>query len=215
MEENYQYITRPEWRHIKAGETVDTGYPSETITAPPLNGPYTLYQMADENNCHAGWYWEAEEETESDRDKIIKEYLPESSLRRNFKIKQKFKELLKISKERYTVFKHQGVIEDVMDELSEDDEYPVFYQIWDGNDLLGNFIENFVSVYDKDLFEDFYRIWSASIDKELVEAFFYRLSGMNLEAFLEHCEGKMCCKEQKERIEKIEDLYRRVKNERT
>lgn len=41
-------ITVPEWKHIKAGETVSTGYSGIYITAPKTEGYYTLYELANE-----------------------------------------------------------------------------------------------------------------------------------------------------------------------
>ena len=50
--------------HVPAGETVWNGYVGgEThCTAPDEPGVYTLYELADEYNCHAGWQWVKEEE---------------------------------------------------------------------------------------------------------------------------------------------------------
>ena len=47
---------------VKAGETVWNGFigGQTTCTAPKEPGTYTLYELADDNNCHAGWIWEKE-----------------------------------------------------------------------------------------------------------------------------------------------------------
>lgn len=55
-------ITLNCWKHIPAGETVWNGYPDSYMTAPEESGTYTLYQLVDDNNCHAGWKWEKERE---------------------------------------------------------------------------------------------------------------------------------------------------------
>lgn len=58
-------ITIDQWKHIPAGNTVWNGYAvNSTCTAPKEPGLYTLYEIADENNCHIGWEWEKEEEKE-------------------------------------------------------------------------------------------------------------------------------------------------------
>ena len=48
--------------NVKAGETVWNGYVGgcTKCTAPAEPGMYTLYELADENNCHVGWVWEKE-----------------------------------------------------------------------------------------------------------------------------------------------------------
>lgn len=51
-------ITLDCWKHIQAGKTVWNGYPNGHMTAPGEPGTYTLYQLVDDNNCHAGWEWE-------------------------------------------------------------------------------------------------------------------------------------------------------------
>ena len=56
-----QKITIKEWAHIPAGATVANGYSNGYCTAPSEPGLYTLYQLADDNNCHAGWEWVKEE----------------------------------------------------------------------------------------------------------------------------------------------------------
>lgn len=53
-------ITCDYWKHIKAGHSVATGYGNDEITAPEEDGFYTLYQLADDDNNHAGWKWEME-----------------------------------------------------------------------------------------------------------------------------------------------------------
>lgn len=47
---------------VAAGATVWNGYVGgqTTCTAPYEPGTYTLYELADEHNCHAGWQWEKE-----------------------------------------------------------------------------------------------------------------------------------------------------------
>lgn len=54
-------ITVPEFQHIPAGTTICNGYPNGYCTAPSEDGLYTLYEMADESNCHVGWEWEKED----------------------------------------------------------------------------------------------------------------------------------------------------------
>ena len=53
-------ITVPEWSHVPAGATVANGYSNGYCTAPAEPGYYTLYELADSNNCHEGWRWERE-----------------------------------------------------------------------------------------------------------------------------------------------------------
>lgn len=45
--------------HVEAGKKVWNGYVGGTqyCTAPSEEGLYSLYELADENNCHAGWKW--------------------------------------------------------------------------------------------------------------------------------------------------------------
>ena len=44
---------------IKAGETVETGYSGQTLTAPTEPGTYRLYQdVYSDTNTHAGWVFE-------------------------------------------------------------------------------------------------------------------------------------------------------------
>lgn len=52
----------PVQKNVPAGATVWNGYAggNTTCTAPADPGVYTLYELADENNCHAGWQWEKE-----------------------------------------------------------------------------------------------------------------------------------------------------------
>ena len=55
-----QRITVSEWKHLPAGGKIDNGN-CETMTVPGKPGEfYTLYQLADDHNCHAGWDWEKE-----------------------------------------------------------------------------------------------------------------------------------------------------------
>ena len=54
-------ITVPCWKNIPSGQTVENGYPNGYCTAPSEPGLYTLYELADESNCHAGWQWEKED----------------------------------------------------------------------------------------------------------------------------------------------------------
>lgn len=50
-------ITVEEWMEVPAGTVVETGYPGKRLTAPKEEGLWTLYEIADENNCHVGWEW--------------------------------------------------------------------------------------------------------------------------------------------------------------
>jgi hypothetical protein len=59
-EEGTRCTVSPDWRHIKAGEKVNTGF--DTITAPERvgNDPsyYTLYEEVYPNtNTHRCWVW--------------------------------------------------------------------------------------------------------------------------------------------------------------
>lgn len=56
----YRMVTCDEWRNVPAGTRVPDGYGSYR-TAPGVPGTYTLYELADENNCHAGWKWERDQ----------------------------------------------------------------------------------------------------------------------------------------------------------
>ena len=49
-------------RHVPEGSIVWNGYTNQTSTAPSEKGLYTLYEVADENNCHVGWKWQKEGE---------------------------------------------------------------------------------------------------------------------------------------------------------
>ena len=49
---NIIYINVPE------GKSVNTGYNSETITAPDENGLYTLTETLDEDGCHKSYEWQ-------------------------------------------------------------------------------------------------------------------------------------------------------------
>lgn len=53
-------LTVDEWKHIPAGTKVANGYSNGYCTAPSEPGLYTLYEIADESNCHVGWEWERE-----------------------------------------------------------------------------------------------------------------------------------------------------------
>ena len=55
-----KYITVECWRHIAAGETVNSGFSTPaTLTAPNEPGYYTLYEAVyPDSNTHAGWKWE-------------------------------------------------------------------------------------------------------------------------------------------------------------
>lgn len=53
-------ITLDIWRHIPAGDQVESGY-SYNLTSPAEPGFYTLYELADEHNTHTGWEWEKED----------------------------------------------------------------------------------------------------------------------------------------------------------
>lgn len=49
-------VTCDEWRGIPAGKSVWDGYNGEK-TAPEEPGTYTLYQLVNDDNTHAGWEW--------------------------------------------------------------------------------------------------------------------------------------------------------------
>lgn len=53
-------ITLPQWEHIPAGGTAWNGYPGGYCTAPKEAGRYTLYEIVNPDNTHAGWEWERE-----------------------------------------------------------------------------------------------------------------------------------------------------------
>ena len=52
-------ITVPQWQNIQAGESVPNGF-TGYLTAPSEPGSYTLYELVNDNNTHAGWEWEKE-----------------------------------------------------------------------------------------------------------------------------------------------------------
>lgn len=57
--EEIRRVTVPYWDGIKSGETVETGYSGQTLTAPTEPGTYRLYQEVYSNtNTHAGWVFE-------------------------------------------------------------------------------------------------------------------------------------------------------------
>lgn len=57
--EEIRRVTVPSWDGIKSGETVETGYSGQTLTAPTEPGTYRLYQEVYSNtNTHAGWLFE-------------------------------------------------------------------------------------------------------------------------------------------------------------
>lgn len=76
-------ITLDIWRHIPAGEQVESGY-SYKLCAPDEAGTYTLYQIVDDKNCHQGWEWELDPDTHVGEDKRL--------------ITQKLFDLLKITR---------------------------------------------------------------------------------------------------------------------
>ena len=43
---------------IPAGGRVANGCANSTCTAPNHGGPWTLVEVADDNNCHVYWAWE-------------------------------------------------------------------------------------------------------------------------------------------------------------
>ena len=53
-------ITVDEWHNIPDGTTIPNGYSAGYCTAPSEPGLYTLYEVADDMNRHAGWEWEKE-----------------------------------------------------------------------------------------------------------------------------------------------------------
>jgi len=63
-------ITLDIWRHIPAGEQVESGY-GYKLNAPDEAGTYTLYQIVDDKNCHQGWEWEQEQDSLADEDKKV------------------------------------------------------------------------------------------------------------------------------------------------
>lgn len=46
---------------VREGETISNGYSGGYLTAPEEPGEYTLYEIADDKNCHVGWKWEKEQ----------------------------------------------------------------------------------------------------------------------------------------------------------
>lgn len=57
--EEIRRVTVPSWDGIKAGETVETGYSGQTLTAPTEPGTYRLYQeVYADTNTHAGYVFE-------------------------------------------------------------------------------------------------------------------------------------------------------------
>lgn len=55
-------VTVDYWKHVNAGEAVHDGY-GHLKTAPSAPGCYTLYQLVDDKNQHAGFEWVKEEES--------------------------------------------------------------------------------------------------------------------------------------------------------
>lgn len=47
------------WTNIPAKGIVASGYGYE-LQAPSEEGTYTLYQLVNKNNTHAGWQWSKE-----------------------------------------------------------------------------------------------------------------------------------------------------------
>lgn len=45
--------------NIPAGDVVPDGY--HYRRAPEEPGKYSLYQLVDDHNCHAGWRWQRDE----------------------------------------------------------------------------------------------------------------------------------------------------------
>lgn len=54
-------ITADEWKNIPAGTSVDDGF-GGFQTAPAEAGLFTLYELVDCGNIHAGWQWERQVE---------------------------------------------------------------------------------------------------------------------------------------------------------
>lgn len=67
-------ITIEGWRHIPSGAEVATGYPYNMKAPERPIGKYTLYEIADDKNCHVEWEWKLETETE-DKARITKALL--------------------------------------------------------------------------------------------------------------------------------------------
>lgn len=67
-------ITLDIWRHIPAGEQVESGY-NYKLCAPEEAGTYTLYQIVDDKNCHQGWEWEEEISDSEDKRAITRKLL--------------------------------------------------------------------------------------------------------------------------------------------
>jgi len=60
--EELRKVTCELWRHVPAGTSVPSGFGSGgDMTAPEEPGLYTLYELADDDNCHQGWQWERED----------------------------------------------------------------------------------------------------------------------------------------------------------
>ena len=55
-----QKITVDEWRYIAAGHTIYNGFGSDTCTAPKEPGIYTMYELVNDGNTHAGFTWKRE-----------------------------------------------------------------------------------------------------------------------------------------------------------
>ena len=49
-------------KHVKAGETVWTGFTDQMITAPEEPGTYRLIELVTDDWQHAGFEWRKEEE---------------------------------------------------------------------------------------------------------------------------------------------------------
>ena len=45
---------------VPAGKEINTGYSGWNMTAPAEDGTYSLYETADERNCHVKFFWQKE-----------------------------------------------------------------------------------------------------------------------------------------------------------
>lgn len=70
-------VTCSIWRHVPAGTSVPNGFGSGSdMTAPEEPGLYTLYELADEDNCHQGWQWDREPDPEDLMEEVPEDLRP-------------------------------------------------------------------------------------------------------------------------------------------
>ena len=137
----------------------------------------------------------------------------ERNLRRNFKIKTAFLDVLRDSEQATKALKLMSKIEDAIDpdKINEDiDEILSYTVINDANDVIIDEVQSNVDSFYWGVVDEIYDVWNSSIDKEAVEAMFKVFTGLNFEEFIAACKKKVCTDEQKEKIKRVNDLGREV-----